>query len=99
MACSGGGSVRGAVEKDFARGARARHRQYGEAIPVALLELLSRNRRRYGGYLVPVAIVLLFVPFAGMAFKTETQAWLRAGETATLQGSDGHGYSLPPLAV
>src|SRR5258706_3541450 len=99
MACSGGGSVRGAVEKDFARGARARHRQYGEAIPVALLELLSRNRRRYGGYIVHVAIVLLFVAFAGMAFKTETQATLRPGETATLQGSDGHVYSFTHLGI
>ena len=99
MAFSIGGLVMGTVVQEFARGARARHRQYGEAIPVALLELLSRNRRRYGGYIVHVAIVLLFVAFAGMAFKTETQATLRPGETATLQGSDGHVYSFTHLGI
>ena len=99
MAFSIGGFVLGTVVQEFARGARARHRQYGEPIPVALVQLLSRNRRRYGGYIVHVAIVLLFVAFAGMAFKTETQATLRPGETATLQGSDGHVYSFTHLGI
>ena len=99
MAFSIGGFVVGTVVQEFARGARARHRQYGEPIPVALVQLLSRNRRRYGGYIVHVAIVLLFVAFAGMAFKTETQATLRPGETATLQGSDGHVYSFTHLGI
>ena len=52
------------------------------------MNLLSRNRRRYGGYIVHVAMVLLFGAFAGMAFKTETQATLRPGETATLKAID-----------
>jgi cytochrome c-type biogenesis protein CcmF len=99
MAFSIGGFVLGTVVQEFARGARARHRQYGEPIPVALLQLLSRNRRRYGGYIVHVAIVLLFVAFAGMAFKTETQATLRPGETATLQGPDGHVYAFTHLGI
>ncbi|HEX9293085.1 MAG TPA: heme lyase CcmF/NrfE family subunit [Gemmatimonadales bacterium] len=99
MAFSIGGFVLGTVVQEFARGTRARHRQYGEPIPVALVELLSRNRRRYGGYIVHVAIVLLFVAFAGMAFKTETQATLRPGETATLQGSDGHVYAFTHLGI
>ncbi len=99
MAFSIGGFVLGTVVQEFARGARARHRQYGEPIAVALVQLLSRNRRRYGGYIVHVAIVLLFVAFAGMAFKTETQATLRPGETATLQGSDGHMYSFTHLGI
>src|SRR5204863_4825756 len=99
MAFSIGGFVVGTVVQEFARGARARHRQYGEPIPVALVQLLSRNRRRYGGYIVHVAIVLLFVAFAGMAFKMETQATLRPGEPATLQGSDGHVYSFTHLGI
>jgi cytochrome c-type biogenesis protein CcmF len=99
MAFSIGAFVMGTVVQEFARGARARHRQYGEAIPVALVQLLSRNRRRYGGYIVHVAMVLLFVAFAGMAFKTETEATLRPGETATLQGPDGHVYSFTHLGI
>ncbi|HUC41176.1 MAG TPA: cytochrome c-type biogenesis CcmF C-terminal domain-containing protein, partial [Gemmatimonadales bacterium] len=99
MAFSIGAFVVGTVVQEFVRGARARHRQYGEPIPVALVQLLSRNRRRYGGYIVHVAIVLLFVAFAGMAFKTETEATLRPGETATLQGPDGHVYSFTHLGI
>src|SRR6059036_2619493 len=99
IAFSIGGFVLATVVQEFARGARARHRQYGEPIPFAVLQLLSRNRRRYGGYIVHVAIVLLFVAFAGMAFKTETQATLRPGETATLQGPDGHVYSFTHLGI
>src|SRR5438093_3876505 len=99
IAFSIGGFVLATIVQEFARGARARHRQYGEPVIVGLFQLLSRNRRRYGGYIVHVAIVLLFVAFAGMAFKTETQATLRPGETATLKGPDGHVYSFTHLVV
>src|SRR5688572_100353 len=94
-----GGFVLATVTQEFARGARARHRQYQESLPLALVNLLSRNRRRYGGYIVHVAMVLLFGAFAGMAFKTETQATLRPGESATLTGPDGHVYAFTHLGI
>jgi cytochrome c-type biogenesis protein CcmF len=94
-----GAFVFGTVFQEFARGARARHRQYGESTGFAVLQLLSRNRRRYGGYIVHIAIVLLFVGFAGMAFKTETEATLRPGESAELKGSDGHLYTFTHLGI
>jgi len=99
MTFSLGGFVLATVTQEFARGARARHRQYNEPLPLALVNLLSRNRRRYGGYIVHVAMVLLFGAFAGMAFKTETQATLRPGETATLKGPDGHVYAFTHLGI
>src|SRR5213593_4487463 len=99
MAISIGGFVLATIVQEFARGARARHRQYGEPIPYAVLQLLARNRRRYGGYIVHVAIVLLFVAFAGMAFKTETEATLRPGESAELKGRDGHVYTFTHLGI
>src|SRR5213596_855205 len=99
MAVSIGGFVLGTVVQEFARGARARHRQYGEPTPYAIVQLLARNRRRYGGYIVHVAIVLLFVAFAGMAFKTETEATLRPGESAELKGRDGHVYTFTHLGI
>jgi len=37
--------------------------------------------------------------FAGMAFKTETEATLRPGETAELRGRDGHLYSFTHLGI
>ncbi len=99
MAISIGGFVFGTVVQEFARGARARHRQYGESTPYAVVQLLTRNRRRYGGYIVHVAIVMLFVAFAGMAFKTETEATLRPGESAELKGRDGHVYTFTHLGI
>jgi cytochrome c-type biogenesis protein CcmF len=93
------GFVAATVVQEFTRGARARHRQYGENVFLAVFSLVSRNRRRYGGYIVHVGILLLFVAFAGMAFKTETQATLRPGETATLRGPDGHVYSFTHLGI
>ena len=99
MAVTIGGFVLGTVVQEFARGARARHRQYGEPTPYAIIQLLTRNRRRYGGYIVHVAIVLLFVAFAGMSFKTETEATLRPGESAELKGRDGHVYTFTHLGI
>jgi cytochrome c-type biogenesis protein CcmF len=99
LAISLGGFVLATVVQEFARGARARHRQYNEPIPLAVVQLLARNRRRYGGYIVHVAIVLLFVAFAGMAFKTETQATLRPGESATLKSPYGHTYTFTHLGI
>src|SRR2546426_3801507 len=99
LAFSIGAFVFGTVFQEFARGARARHRQYGESTAFAVVQLLSRNRRRYGGYIVPIAIVLLFVRFAGMAFQSETEATPRPGESAELKGSDGHLYTFTHLGI
>ncbi len=99
LAVSLGGFVLATVIQEFARGARARHRQYSEPMALAVVQLLARNRRRYGGYIVHVAIVLLFVAFAGMAFKTETQATLRPGESATLASPYGHVYTFTHLGI
>src|SRR5205814_9832487 len=52
LAIALGGFVAATIVQEFARGTRARHRQYGEAYPLALARLLGRNRRRYGGYIV-----------------------------------------------
>src|SRR6266849_1685070 len=99
LAISIGAFVFATVIQEFARGARARHRQYGEPIAFAVLQLLTRNRRRYGGYIVHIAIVLLFVAFAGMAFKTETQATLRPGDSVTLKSPYGHLYTFTHLGI
>src|SRR5437867_3280008 len=99
MAIALGGFVAATVVQEFARGARARHRQYGEGYAVALGRLLARNRRRYGGYIVHTGIVILFIAFAGMAFKTETEATLRPGESAVLKSPYGWTYTFTHLGV
>src|SRR5205807_9545616 len=93
MAIALGGFVAATIIQEFARGPRARNRQYDEAYPAALGRLIARNRRRYGGYIVHTGIVILFVAFAGMAFKTETEATLRPGESASLRSPYGHTYT------
>src|SRR2546430_1392513 len=99
MAIARGAFVAGPVVREFARGARARHRQYGEGYALALGRLLGRNRRRYGGYIVHTGMVILFIAFAGMAFKTETEATLRPGESAVVQSPYGGAHTLTHLRV
>jgi cytochrome c-type biogenesis protein CcmF len=99
MAIALGGFVSATVIQEFGRGASARHRQYGEPMALAVVRLVARNRRRYGGYIVHLGIVLLFIAFSGMAFKTETQATLRPGESATLRSPYGHLYTFTHLGV
>ena len=59
---------------EFVRGVRARMKR-GESLPLAIVRLISRNRRRYGGYIVHLGIVLMAVGIIGTQFfETETQA-------------------------
>src|SRR5947207_2066142 len=99
LAISFGAFVTATVVQEFWRGVRARHRQYGEAWPLALGRLVARNRRRYGGYVVHIGIVMLFVAFSGVAFKTETEAKLRTGESVTLNSPYGWTYNFQHLRV
>src|ERR1043166_6081903 len=99
LAIALGGFVTATVVQEFARGTRARHRQYGEAYPAALWRLIARNRRRYGGSVVHIGIVMLFVAFAGMAFKPESQATLKPGESASIRSPYGWTYRLTHLGI
>jgi len=94
-----GGFVAATIVQEFARGTNARHRQYGEPYPLALGRLIARNRRRYGGYIVHTGIVMLFVAFSGMAFKTETEATLRPGESVSLRSPYGSTYTFTHLGI
>ena len=85
--------------QEFARGARARHRDYGEGYGLAIGRLLARNRRRCGGSIVHTGIVVLFIAFAGMRFRTETEATLRPGESASLQSPYGRTYTFTHLGI
>ncbi|MBM4188584.1 MAG: heme lyase CcmF/NrfE family subunit [Gemmatimonadetes bacterium] len=93
------GFVTGTVAQEFIRGVRARGRLYQEPALVALGRLIARNRRRYGGYLVHLAIVVYFVAFAGGAFKVAKEATLRVGEAIEIDSPFGHRYRLTHLGV
>ena len=44
----------------------------------ASMRLIGRNRRRYGGYIVHFGVVILFCAFAGLMFKKDLTATLKA---------------------
>jgi cytochrome c-type biogenesis protein CcmF len=84
------GFVSGTIVQEFVKGTGARRKMHGESLPVALFRLVGRNRRRYGGYIVHAGIVVFFAAFAGLAFRVENDATLRAGETLEMTDPYGH---------
>ena len=70
---------------EVARALRVRRRTTGEGWGLALVRLLTRNRRRYGGYLVHIAVVMMVVGITGSAmFKQELEKSVRPGETIAI---------------
>jgi cytochrome c-type biogenesis protein CcmF len=86
--------VVGTVVQEFVRGSAARHRQYHEAWPLAVVRLVGRNRRRYGGYVVHLGMVMMFAGFAGLAFKSDKEVTLRPGQTVEVRSPYGYTYRL-----
>jgi len=78
--------VAATIVLEFARGTAARRALSREPIPVALAQLVARNRRRYGGYVVHGAIVLLAIGIAGSsAYDTSRSARLAPGQALKLR--------------
>jgi len=82
------------IAVEFWKGTKARSRIEGEGILPAFLHLISRNRRRWGGYIVHVGVVLVFTAFAGRAFEVEIRKGLNPGETVSVASPFGHTYTL-----
>jgi cytochrome c-type biogenesis protein CcmF len=76
--------VCGTVTQEFLRGARVRSSNTGTDLLTAAIGLVSRNKRRYGGYIVHLGIVLIFFGFAGEGFKKDKQILMKPGEETTL---------------
>ena len=75
------------VGLEFARGTAARRALAGGSVPRALVDLVSRNRRRYGGYVVHLAIVVLVVGVtASSAYSTVREAHLGVGQSMVVDG-------------
>ncbi len=71
---------------EFARGTQARRALAGEPVPRAFASLVSRNRRRYGGYVVHAAIVMLAIGIAGSsAYDTSRSAHLAPGQSLEIR--------------
>ncbi len=75
------------IVQELIRGTRARRAMAGEPIPAAFVSLIRRNRRRYGGYLVHVGVITLFVGIAASStFESSRYADLSPGQSATVGG-------------
>jgi cytochrome c-type biogenesis protein CcmF len=73
-----------AIGSEFVRGGRVYRKREQLSWAAAVARTLSRNRRRYGGYVVHLGIVLIVIGFAGTAFKVERQALLSPGESMSV---------------
>ncbi len=74
--------VLGSILLEFGRGTVARRAVASEGWLTAFGSLVSRNRRRYGGYVVHAAIVFLAIGVAGSsAYQTVRERKLRPGES------------------
>ncbi len=80
--------------QEFVRGTAVRKEATGTDVLTAAIGLVTRERRRYGGYIVHLGIVLMFLGFAGEGFKIDQQILLKSGDEATV----GH-YTVKNLGV
>ena len=81
-----GAFVTATITTEFIRGIRARNRKFKESPLTALKIMVSKNRSRYGGYVVHLGIVFMFIGFTGHAFDKEKEFSLKVGEKDHVAG-------------
>ena len=81
-----GAFVTATITTEFIRGIRARNKKFKESPITALKMMVSKNRSRYGGYVVHLGIVFMFIGFTGHAFDKEKEFSLKVGETDHVAG-------------
>ncbi len=93
------GFVAMTVIQEFYKGVNARRKMYDESVAPAFTRLVARNRRRYGGYIVHMGIVVIFAAFAGLAFKKEFDLNLKDGDVRELMDPFGHKWKFVSQGV
>jgi cytochrome c-type biogenesis protein CcmF len=80
--------VAASIVLEFVRGTTARKALGGVGWGGAFTSLVARNRRRYGGYIVHAAVVLLAIGVAGSsAYQTVREQRLHPGDSMTVAGN------------
>src|SRR3954462_11365807 len=80
--------VLASIALEFARGTSARKALGGVGWGGAFTSLVARNRRRYGGYIVHAAIVLLAIGVAGSSvYQTVREGRLHPGDSMVVAGN------------
>jgi cytochrome c-type biogenesis protein CcmF len=72
------------IAAEFWRGARVISARSGTNIFASTGQLVMRNTRRYGGYIVHFAIVVIFIGIAGQAFNRDVQQEMAVGSRMTI---------------
>jgi len=87
------------LAQEFWRGAAARRSLSGGSMPAALVAVVSRNRRRYGGYIVHAGVAVLLIGIAASSsFQTNRDVQLRPGESTVVDGRT-IAYERPTVGV
>jgi len=74
---------------EYWRGANARQKSQGENIFAAFWSLTGRNRRRYGGYIIHLSMMLMAIGILGIElFQVETQGALEVNQQMSVGGYD-----------
>jgi cytochrome c-type biogenesis protein CcmF len=73
--------VASTIGMEFYRGARVIRARSGASLVASAVDLTMRNTRRYGGYIVHVGMVLIFMGLAGAAFNRDAQKEMHLGST------------------
>ncbi len=77
------------LAQEFWNGAAARRKLAGGSMPAALIGVISRNRRRYGGYIVHIGIAVLLIGIAASSsFQTNRDVTLRPGASTEVDGRE-----------
>ncbi|MCX4239849.1 heme lyase CcmF/NrfE family subunit [Paraliomyxa miuraensis] len=72
------------IVQEFHRGVKVRKRHRPQSVLEALMGLMVKARRRYGGYVVHLGVVLMFFGFAGNSYKLERKLVMHPGEVVEL---------------
>jgi cytochrome c-type biogenesis protein CcmF len=66
---------------EFFKGTRSRQQSNQENLFLAFFRLISRNKRRYGGYIIHIGVVLIFIGITGSsAYQFEKEQTMRLRE-------------------
>jgi cytochrome c-type biogenesis protein CcmF len=72
------------IVQEFSRGIAIRKRNTGQDVISSLFGMVLRGKRRYGGYIVHVGIVAMFIGFAGGAYQKESELRVAPGNENTV---------------
>ena len=76
--------VTATIFSEFWKGATAIRTKSGTGLIPAVIELTHRNTRRYGGYLVHMGIVFMFIGYTGTAFNKDVTKEIAPGSSFEL---------------